>query len=122
MGRGPQERVLPGDAGEIRDARWSPNAVVFTAVLTRPATVLVNQNYESSWHTNAGHLHERDGIIAVDLPAGEHHVTVDHLANGLALGLALSIFGLLLMALVLWKLTPDRVEKLFASVGRIATG
>jgi hypothetical protein len=113
-GPGAQVRVEPASAGFVRAPRWSPSAIAFTAVLHAPATVLVNQNYESSWRTNVGTLHEHDGIIAVDLPAGEHQVTVQHLPKGLGIGIVLTLLGFALTALALWRLTPDRVERIYA--------
>lgn len=122
MGRGEQERVTPASAGTVGDARWSPSAVSFTANLSEPATVLVNQNFESSWGSNIGHIHEANGIIAVDLPAGEHHVTVQHLPRGLAFGVVLFVIGLILAGLTIWRLTPDRVERVYAWFGKKFVG
>jgi hypothetical protein len=117
-GRGPQEQIVPADAGRISNARWSPNAVTFTVDLTRAATVLVNQNFESSWHVNEGRFGSRRGVLAVDLPAGHHQIAFTHLARGLAMGAVMSILGLLLAILVLWKGTPERIDALR---GRVVT-
>ena len=89
---------------------WSPNAVRAEVELTRPATVVVNQNHESSWNTNTGRLVPFRGAVAVQLGAGRQTVMVHHLAKGLGRGALLSLLGLALSALALWRLTPARVE------------
>jgi hypothetical protein len=44
--------------------------------LKRPGTLLINQNYHPGWHSSVGTTVARDGLLAVELPAGEHELHV----------------------------------------------
>ncbi len=117
-GAGAQFRIVGDSAGTARLARWSPNAITFDVRLTHRATLIVNQNYESSWRASAGRLTRRDGALAVDLPAGRRRVTLEHSPSGLRRGALLSLLGVLLSALFVWRVKPERVDAMRARVGR----
>jgi hypothetical protein len=48
-GRGPQARLEPPAAGTIVESSWSPNRLELDVRLDAPATVIINQNYETGW-------------------------------------------------------------------------
>jgi hypothetical protein len=73
------------DAGHVTRRRWSPNRIDLDVALDRPAELRVNQNYHPGWRASVGHVVDRQGLLAVALPAGEHHVTLRFLPRS-ALG------------------------------------
>lgn len=126
-GRGPQARLEPPGAGTIGEARWSPNRLDFEVRLDAPATLIVNQNYETGWNASDGAggrgmvgayvVPERRfwdvrarpgelpvkgaiGLLAVELPAGTHHLVLRHGPPWLWAGGLLSLLGLALAAAI----------------------
>lgn len=89
-----EEYLAEPDAGSVKRITWSPNRIELAVSLTRPATLLVNQNYQSGWSSSVGTVYSRDGLVAVDLPAGEHRLR-------LRMWPPLCTVGLLAMALAL---------------------
>ncbi|MDB4943198.1 MAG: hypothetical protein JWP97_2732 [Labilithrix sp.] len=62
------------DAGTVKRISWSPNRIVVHASVTKPARLLVNQNWHPGWHASGGTVVSDGGLLAVDVPAGEHDV------------------------------------------------
>ena len=62
------------DAGAVTRVSWSPNEIVLRANLTRPARILVNQNWHPGWHASVGAVVSAEGLIAIDVPQGEQEV------------------------------------------------
>jgi hypothetical protein len=126
-GRGPQVRLEPADAGTVTQASWSPNELVFDARLAGPGLLVVNQNYETGWGLEGAEAGETVGafvvaqnrfwdirarpselpakgaigLLAVKLPAGDHHLVLRHRPPGLRLGILLSLAGVGLSIVVL---------------------
>lgn len=116
MGEVPQERLDPPDVGTVRPTRWSPNVLTWEVDLQRPATLLVNQHDDSGWRADVGVRTERDGLVALELPAGRRSVTLTHRPQGLGLGALMSLLGVGLAAWVWRRLTPERCDALRARV------
>jgi hypothetical protein len=142
-GPGPQARTEPPTAGTVTQTRWSPSALELDVHLSAPALVIVNQNYESGWQATAqgevivGAWVNREhrfwdirarpselpakgaiGLLALRLPAGDHHLTLRHRPPGLLLGALLTLLGIGLASVVARKATPARVAALWARLGR----
>jgi hypothetical protein len=109
FGEVPQERVEPPAAGEASLVRWSPSELRFRATLTAPARLIVNQNFDPGWHASQGTVSPVGGLLAVDLDAGEHEVTLIHRPEGLLPGLVLTLSGVAL-SLVALRSFPRRRE------------
>jgi hypothetical protein len=130
-GRGPQAHVEPPTAGTISQTLWSPNRLAFDVQLDAPATVIVNQNYESGWQVDDGEkvgayvvLERRFwdirarpselpakgaiGLLAVPLAAGTHHLVLWHRPRWLWLGAFSSLAGLVLAAAILGRAWSSR--------------
>jgi hypothetical protein len=73
----PQVRLLDPGAGEVRDVRWTPNRVEMTLALTRPTTVLLNQNWNEHWRASRGRIAKVGEKVARDQDGGRLGVEVD---------------------------------------------
>ncbi len=112
---GPQQRLEPAAAGTVERLRWTPSSITFHVVLSRPGTLVVDQNFDRGWHATDGTLVLRDGLLALELAAGDRQLRLYHRPQGFWLGLSLSIFGLLLSGVAVKVLAPASVDKLLRS-------
>ena len=51
-----QVKLDDAAAGTVRERRWSPNRVEVDVALSKPATVLFNQNWNEHWKTTRGEI------------------------------------------------------------------
>ncbi len=58
-GRGAQVRLEPPAAGTVVETSWSPNRLELDVRLDAPATVIINQNYETGWRTKTARTARR---------------------------------------------------------------
>jgi hypothetical protein len=130
-GRVPQAQLEPPTAGIVRQTQWSPNRLAFDIQLDAPATLIINQNYESGWRVDGGEkvgayvvLERRFwdirarpddlpakgaiGLLAVPLAAGTHQLTLSHRPPWLWPGAFLSLAGLLLSAVIVRAVRRQR--------------
>ncbi|MCE9669005.1 hypothetical protein LY474_14425 [Myxococcus stipitatus] len=100
----PQEEYLEDPtAGTARRVEWTPNRVTVDVDATRPATLLVNQNWHPGWKTSVGEVFSKDGLLGVRFAQGQHRVVLRFVPRsgvGGALVSALSWAGL---AFVAWR-------------------
>ncbi len=89
------------NAGTVARTSWSPNRIGLHVELTRPARVLVNQNWAPGWHSSIGTTTTNDGLIAVDLPAGSHDVTLSFRPWSTVGGFLVTSTALLALAILL---------------------
>lgn len=83
----------------VSRARWTPNELELRVDALRRTRVVVNQNFHPSWHASVGEVVDHDGLLAVDVPAGQHELTLRFLDWPGWIGAfisALAWFGLLL--------------------------
>ncbi|HEX3309144.1 MAG TPA: hypothetical protein VHS32_23085, partial [Streptosporangiaceae bacterium] len=135
-GPGPQARVHPPTAGTVTQTRWSPSAIDLDVHLTAEGMVVVNQNYETGWQASAGtvgayvnrearfwDIRARPselpakgaiGLLAIRLPAGDHHLALRHRPRGLWLGALMTLLGIALAVAIARHATPARVARLWA--------
>ncbi|MDB5221180.1 MAG: hypothetical protein JWO86_9107 [Myxococcaceae bacterium] len=102
----PQEEYLApdaADAGTVKRVSWSPNKIVVHADVSRPARLLVNQNWAPGWHASVGKVVSHEGLLAVDLPAGVNDVAITFLPWSTLGGAATTITALLALALIGWR-------------------
>lgn len=133
-GRVPQARLEPPSAGAVGETRWSPNELDFEVRLDAPAILIVNQNYETGWRAEGGGtvgayvVPERRfwdirartselpvkgaiGLLAVELPAGTHHLVLRHRPSWLWPGALLSIAGVAMSAVLLRRSRREGARK-----------
>lgn len=121
-GEGPQVRLDAADAGTARQTRWSPNEITVDVALTRPARLIVNQNYETGWTASVGTTESDRRMLTVRLPQGRYTLTVRHRPPGLLPGLLLTVLGAALSVFVWKKLTPEALGGLRARASRWFSG
>lgn len=109
-----EEYLAPdaADAGTVKRVSWSPNKIVVHADVTRPARLLVNQNWAPGWHASVGKVVSNEGLLAVDLPAGVNDVAITFLPWSTLGGAATTLTALLALALIGWR--ARRRGELFA--------
>jgi len=75
---GKMDQVRVDGQGTARLVSFSPNAWTFEANLQAPGAVLINQNHHRLWRVvdGPGTVVSRNGVLAVELPAGAATVTV----------------------------------------------
>ncbi|NNE08988.1 MAG: hypothetical protein HKN20_10555 [Gemmatimonadetes bacterium] len=91
--------------GEGLVSSWEiePHTIEVDGTTPGGGTLVINQNYHRDWRVDAGTLREWQGLLAVDLPAGTHHVTLRYSSRSLRTGLLISIGTLVCVRLVGWR-------------------
>ncbi len=118
----PQEEYLaPNDAaaGTVKRVAWSPNHITVHTSLTKPARVLVNQNWAPGWQSTVGQVQNHEGLLSVDVPEGEHDVTLGFRAWSTMGGAAVTLSALLGLGFLLIR--GRHKGKLFAPAHRVGT-
>lgn len=92
--------LLARDAGVLEERAWSPQRLVFQVDLERPTRLVINQNHHRGWRSSVGVVVSEDGLLAVELPAGKHEVSLRFLPTSALGGLLVS--GLSLGVLLVW--------------------
>ncbi|MFH1809065.1 MAG: hypothetical protein ABIJ09_09995 [Pseudomonadota bacterium] len=108
-GKGPQARLEPNTAGQINAIAITPNTWRVQAHLEQPARLLINQNYHRFWRLKRGQgqVVSADGMLALDLSAGDQDLTLSYrpaYLNGFLLSSVLALPAVL----VLWWLLGRR--------------
>ncbi len=97
----PAEEYLadPG-AGTARRTAWSPNHIAVHVVLARSTQLLVNQNWHPGWHASLGSVVSDEGLLGVELPAGEHDVELRFAPRSALAGGVVSLVALLALGVL----------------------
>lgn len=98
----PEEAWLDDpSAGSLAITRWTPSSFALRVATTRPATIVINQNAYRGWRAEGGVLGSRQGVVTVDVPAGERDVLVAYRPPGYVAGAALTFLSLAATAVLL---------------------
>ena len=100
VGDKPQARLVSG-RGVVGEFERTTSRASFDVTLQTPGRVVVNQNHAPGWTSSVGTVVADRGRLAIDLPAGTHHVALVYRPTMLWRALALSVFGLLLAYLLI---------------------
>jgi hypothetical protein len=73
------------------------------ADVSRPARVLVNQNWAPGWHSSVGKVVSHEGLLAVDLPAGANDVELKFLPWSTLGAATVTAVSLAALALICWR-------------------
>ena len=118
LGRVPQERLEPPEAGEVKQLRWSPSALELQVSIRTPAVLVVDQNFEAGWTASEGEPVSRAGLLALPLAPGARTVRLTHRPEGFVPGLALTLIGAVLCAAAARGLTAQRIAALRAAIAQ----
>jgi hypothetical protein len=102
-----EEYFADSRTGRVRRVEWSPNALVLDLNARAAGRVLINQNYHVGWHADVGEVVNEEGLLAVDVPAGHHRLTLHFLPRS-AVGGGLAGLVALLVMLALWRPSEPR--------------
>ena len=115
-----QESWLLGP-GVLEERSWSPQRLQFHVELEQPARLVINQNHHRGWKSNAGQVVSEDGLLAVELPAGTHDVSLRFLPTSAVGGLTVSLLAL---GVLVWSLRrkASPLQRLFAACAPLLVG
>lgn len=99
------EYYLSG-AGELMQLSWSPNRLVFHVNLPEEGRLMINQNYSTGWHSSSGVVTNSNGLLAVNLSAGEHDVELFYLPYSFVIGVVVLLATLSGIVIVIRKSRP----------------
>ena len=71
---GAEEYPLNPETARVERVAWTPNRIDLHVVARAPTEVVINQNHHRAWRTNLGEIRNHQGLLSVDLPAGDHQV------------------------------------------------
>ena len=98
----PQARSADA-AATVENVVRTQNTFTFDVNAPQPAHILVNGAWDRGWRTNVGAVVEDAQLLAVDVPAGYHHVVVKYWPHGLTVGLTVtSLAGIGVIAFFIW--------------------
>ncbi len=101
-----EEFLLEPSAGAVSRVAWSPNRIDLHAELTRPARIIINQNWHPGWRSNVGAVVNDKGRLAIDAPAGSSDLAVRFLPSSALGGMGAALLALI-VAVFLWRRWPD---------------
>lgn len=105
-GEVPQVRALPADAGELVGFERTANTVTLRVRAVAAQTrFVINQNFDRDFQASVGNVVAERGLLAVDVPTGEHEILVRYQPRTLAPGLWLTGFGWALSLAGWWRLS-----------------
>lgn len=110
-----QEEYIENGRGTARRLSWSPNEIAVHASLPESGRLFVNQNWHPGWTASAGNVVSVDGLLAVELPAGEHDVTLRFRPRSALAGAAVTLASLLCLLGFAFLRMPFRRGAIFKS-------
>jgi hypothetical protein len=93
----PHEEWATDPSAEVTREHWSPNKLVLRVKSANATRVVVNQNYNRSWKSNIGTVVSEDGLLAVDVGAGEQRIEIVFSDTRLRLGALISLATAMLL-------------------------
>jgi hypothetical protein len=101
--RGEQYLLGPGS---VTPAQWTPNRLEYTVEAPGPSVLVINQNYDSSWRivSGPGKIISQDGLLAVQVPAGQSRIVLRYVGLAAIDGLIISVMtAIFAVAMFLWE-------------------
>lgn len=92
----PQEEY-PADPTKATVTRkeWSPNKIELEVEAKEATTIFVNQNWAPQWRSSVGTVRNDEQLLAIDVPAGRHAMTIAYKDRLLVACLLVSLATLL---------------------------
>ena len=79
----------------VKRLSWSPNVIELEVDAHEATTIRVNQNWAPEWRTTVGTVKSDEKLLAVDVPAGKHVITLAYRDRALLACLLFSLVSLL---------------------------
>ncbi len=99
----------------VKRLSWSPNVIELEVDAKEATTIRVNQNWAPEWRTDVGTVKSDEKLLAVDVPAGKHMITLAYRDRALMACLLVSLATLLAMLSLVardtWKWLRDERER-----------
>lgn len=89
-----EEYLEDPTAGTATRVSWSPNRIVVRTAMATAGRLFINQNWHPGWRSSVGQIVSVDGLLAVELPAGAHDVTVSFEPRSALAGGVVTLVGL----------------------------
>ncbi len=95
--------------GLVRQTYWSPNKLVFDYTISRPETLVINQNYDRNWKASPPSVVKPyKGLISVELNPQIRTITLYYLPDSFLIGvgtflMAVCAAGILILKKVEWR-------------------
>lgn len=93
-----EEGFQDPSAGTVSRTSWTPNAISLDVDALKPGRIRVNQNWHAGWRTSVGEIVDEKGLLAIDVPAGKHTVTLRFLPREALGGLLVTLVALAALA------------------------
>lgn len=104
-----EEFAQDPDSGTVERKHWSPQRIELKVTAKQAMTVVVNQNHHRAWTSTIGSVRSVDGLLGLDLPAGDHRVVLSYEDPLLNIGLYISLSTLVgLLGWVGWTARRKR--------------
>lgn len=91
----PQARAAEGANAVVEVANRTHNTFTVDVDAKSPSRILLNSAYEIGWRSNVGSVVQDNQLLAVDLPAGRHRLSLRYWPRRLTLGMSISAVSLL---------------------------
>lgn len=100
-----EEYPLDPSKAKVTRLEWTPNWIDLQVEASEPTRVLVNQNWHKHFRSTVGKVANHEGLLAIDVPAGNHKLRIAYVDRGFQVGLVLaSVTILALLAYAGWYL------------------
>jgi hypothetical protein len=97
-----EEYLADPSLGTVARESWSPNRIDVHVSLRAAGRLIVNQNWHPGWKSDVGRTTSNAGLLAVDLPEGDHSVRLKFLPRS-AIGGAIVSLVTLAVAIAAWR-------------------
>jgi hypothetical protein len=105
-----EEYPDPTSSAKVTRASWSPSRIVVHVDAPEPFDLFVNQNFDPGWRSNVGVVFSKEKLLAVHAPAGTYDLVLRYRDWKVTVGSAVSIVGLLWLAVLLWPIARTRLR------------
>jgi hypothetical protein len=96
-------------SGTVKRVKWAPNTIVLKTSFVQAGRVFVNQNWHPGWKSSVGTVVSEDGLLAIDVPAGEHEVVLKFRPMSAIAGATTSAIALVALFFLLRRAGRGRV-------------
>ena len=104
-----EEYVADPAIGKVERVSWSPNEIVVRATMASAGRLMINQNWHPGWRSSVGQVVSDDGLLAIDLPAGERDVKLSFRPRSALAGGVVTLVALAALAALVLRRLGGRV-------------